>query len=111
MSNEQTSPSSVILSFLIGGLAGAALAVLFAPRAGKETRDMLGERIREGQKRGRDIKERAVGGARDLLDEAEGFVDSKRGSVSRKKQQVQAAVDAGRQAYRDETEKAGAAKS
>ena len=48
MSNEQANPSSVILSFLIGGLAGAALAVLFAPRAGKETRDMLGERIREG---------------------------------------------------------------
>ena len=111
MSNDQTNPSSVILSFLLGGLAGAALAVLFAPRTGKETRDMLGERIREGQKRGREIKERAVGGAREIIDEAEGFVDRKRGSVSRKKDRLQAAVEAGRQAYRDETEQAGAAKS
>lgn len=109
MSYEQPNPSSVILSFLVGGLAGAALAVLFAPRTGKETRDMLGERIRDGQKRGKDLKERAVGGAREFIDEAEGFVDRKRSTASRKKQQLQAAVEAGRQAYRDETE--GAAKS
>ena len=111
MSNDQSNPSGVILSFLIGGLAGAALAVLFAPRAGKETRDMLGERIREGQKRSRELKDRAVGGARDLIDDAEDFVESKRGSATRKKRQLEAAVEAGRQAYRDETTKAGAAKS
>ena len=110
MSNEQSNPSGIILSFLIGGLAGAALAVLFAPRAGKETRDMLGERIREGQKRSRELKDRAVGGARDLIEDAEDFVESKRGSATRKKQQLEAAVEAGREAYRDET-KAGAAKS
>src|SRR2546430_3409144 len=35
--------SSVILAFLLGGLTGAALALLYAPRSGKETRDLLGE--------------------------------------------------------------------
>ncbi len=33
--------SGIILSFILGGLAGAALAVLFAPRSGEETRELL----------------------------------------------------------------------
>jgi len=39
--------SGVVLSFLLGALSGAALAILFAPRSGRETREMLGERLRE----------------------------------------------------------------
>ncbi len=62
--------SDVILSFLLGGLTGAALALLYAPRTGQETRDLLGERLRETAERGREMKQEVVGRGRALVDEA-----------------------------------------
>jgi gas vesicle protein len=38
---------SVFGAFLLGGLLGAVLGLLFAPRSGKETRDMLTDRANE----------------------------------------------------------------
>ena len=58
--DDDSSASSVILAFLLGGLTGAALALLYAPRSGKETRDLLSERVRETAERGRELKEQAV---------------------------------------------------
>ena len=43
--DRDSSASSVILAFLLGGLTGAAVALLYAPRSGKETRDLLSERL------------------------------------------------------------------
>lgn len=39
--------SSVIGSFLVGGLIGAAAGLLFAPRSGRETREFLADRAVE----------------------------------------------------------------
>jgi gas vesicle protein len=94
--------SGVILSFLLGGLTGAALATLFAPRPGRETREMLQERIREGRERGRELGDRAVERGRELLDDAEKYVDRQRDVVTTRKDRLAAAVEAGRQAYREE---------
>lgn len=33
----------IIGAFMVGGLIGAALGILFAPKAGKETREQLGD--------------------------------------------------------------------
>ena len=38
---------SVFGAFLLGGLIGAVLGLLFAPRSGKETRDMIAERAED----------------------------------------------------------------
>jgi len=40
---------SVMLAFLVGAVAGAAVALLYAPAAGSETREFLGEKVREGK--------------------------------------------------------------
>lgn len=38
---------SVFGAFLLGGLVGAALGILFAPRSGKDTRDMIADKAEE----------------------------------------------------------------
>jgi len=42
---------AVLLAFLAGAVAGAAVALLFAPATGEETRDYLGQRAREGREK------------------------------------------------------------
>lgn len=106
MSDDRNSGASgIILSFLLGGLTGAALAILFAPRSGKETREILGEKIREGRERGHDIKEKAVHKGREVLEDAQAYADRAKETLEKRKDRLAAAVEAGRQAYRDEKDK------
>ena len=42
---------SFMVAFVIGALTGAAVALLFAPASGDETRDYLGQKAREGKAR------------------------------------------------------------
>jgi gas vesicle protein len=55
MANEhESSAGSVLLAFIAGAAVGAAVALLFAPASGEETRDYLGQRAREGRERAAD---------------------------------------------------------
>ena len=38
---------NVLLAFILGAVSGAAVAMLYAPASGRETREYLGERARE----------------------------------------------------------------
>lgn len=51
MFDEDDSASTALISFMLGGVAGAALAILFAP--GTDTRRRLGEGVRDGAARTR----------------------------------------------------------
>ena len=42
---------TVLLAFVLGAIAGAAVAFLTAPASGRETREYLGEKAREGRAR------------------------------------------------------------
>ena len=44
---EDRRGGSVFMAFLLGGLFGAVLGLLFAPRSGKETRDMIADKSGE----------------------------------------------------------------
>jgi gas vesicle protein len=100
-----TGASGIILSFILGGLAGAALAVLFAPRSGEETREMLDEKLRESAERGRKLRDRAVAKGREALDDAGDYLDKQRDTLEKRRDRLTAAVEAGRQAYREEKDK------
>jgi gas vesicle protein len=56
--DERAGAGNVLLAFLVGALSGAAVALLYAPRTGRETREYLGERAREGRARAADAAAR-----------------------------------------------------
>ena len=42
---------SIMVAFVVGALTGAAVALLFAPASGDETREFLGQQARDGKAR------------------------------------------------------------
>jgi len=49
---------SVLLAFILGAVSGAAVALLYAPASGRETREYLGEKAREAQARAAEAAEK-----------------------------------------------------
>jgi gas vesicle protein len=42
---------TIVVTFVLGALTGAAVALLLAPATGEETRRVLGEKAKEGRER------------------------------------------------------------
>ena len=49
--NDNLGGGAVLLAFVAGAIAGAAVALRFAPATGEETRDFIGQRAREGREK------------------------------------------------------------
>ena len=84
--SRDSSGGSVMLAFMLGAMAGAAVALLFAPAAGEETREYLGQRAREGRDR-----------AKDAASQSREFYQRQRDSVS-------SAIERGREAFQQARE-------
>lgn len=97
MSNDDG--GSKVAFFLAGAGIGAILALLFAPKTGQETRDYISQRAGESRNR---VTEKS----KEYRERAEGYVDKARDSVNKQKEQLSAALEAGKQAYREEKGKA-----
>ena len=50
---------AIVVAFVAGAVAGAAVALLFAPASGDDTRDYLGRRAREGRSKAVDAFDKA----------------------------------------------------
>jgi len=100
MGNEESghSAGSLILSFFIGGLVGAGVALLLAPKPGVESR----EKIRELAE---DAKKKATEYAEKVKAEVTSTVGKGKEVFEEKKSLITAAVDAGKEAYQKEKEK------
>ncbi len=73
MSRDEGSAATVMLAFIVGAVSGAALALLYAPATGDETRKVLKEKAREGRDRATDALEKsrqAVKDGREVLAQA-----------------------------------------
>lgn len=91
--------------FLLGLGIGVAAGILWAPRSGEETRQILAERAGEGadylRTRAQDGTEYVKNQTDNLKQSAADLYDKSRTTVSRHKENLSAAVDAGKQAYRE----------
>lgn len=102
--------------FLLGLGIGVAAGILWAPRAGEETRQLIADKAGEGAdylkaraSEGSDyLRARAQEGTEyvkqrtdDLKQSAADLYEKGRSTVARQKDTLNAAVEAGKQAYRD----------
>jgi gas vesicle protein len=58
---ESGSGGTILIAFVLGAIAGAAVALLTAPATGRETREFIGEKTREGVRKAKDVYAQATG--------------------------------------------------
>ena len=80
--------------FFLGMGIGVAVGILFAPKSGEETRELIRSKAGEGK----DFLKRRGEEARESATE---WVERGRTAVGRQKEQLSAAVEAGKQGYRE----------
>jgi len=80
--------------FFLGLGLGVAVGVLFAPQSGEETRRLIKDKAEEGV----DVLKRK---SADLQETAAEALDRGKQTLQRRKETLAAAVEAGRQAYRE----------
>jgi gas vesicle protein len=98
MSEERGSAPAILLAFLLGGVVGAGLALLFAPQSGKETRERIKDLTDE-------VREKAEGAIEEIRDKVKETLDVGKKTLEEKKSIVSAALEAGKEAFEKEKEK------
>ncbi len=91
-----SSSGSWLLSFILGGLIGAAVALLLAPKSGRQTREQI-----------KDLAEDAKERAEDYYDKAKSQISTamQKGAeiLEQKKAEVESRVSGVKEAYRKAT--------
>ena len=80
-SNDGAGSGSILLAFILGAVSGAAVALLYAPATGEETRKYLGQKAREGRDRAAELSEKG------------------RQAVVQGRETLSSAIERGREAY------------
>ena len=92
--------------FAIGATIGAVVALLFAPKSGRELRQDVADATRKGVDRARETGSQLSTRAGEYYETAAGkageLAASAREAASRRGELFGSAIEAGRQAYRDE---------
>ena len=79
--DEGAATGAVLLAFILGAVSGAAVALLYAPASGRETREYLGQKAREGREKAAEAAERG------------------RQAVTQGRETLASAIERGREAY------------
>ena len=83
------------VTFFVAGIGiGAAIALLFAPQSGEETRKKIVEKAQEG-------KDYVAAKGRDIRKQAEDIVDQGKELVSKQKARLADVLESGKQAARE----------
>jgi gas vesicle protein len=95
MATERNDTVGYLGWFLLGGVLGAAAAVLLTPRTGRETRDLLAEHGGDFARRAQEFATEAQGRAGEWLDKSRELFEEQT-------QRLMTAFEAGRDAMREE---------
>src|SRR6266478_3163730 len=91
---EKNMDKNGLSSFLMGLGVGVGIGMLFAPKSGQETRDLIKNKAGEGTDF---LKQRST----ELKQSASEWVDKGKDALGRQKDNIADAMEAGKQAYRD----------
>ena len=102
--------STQLSCFLIGGAVGAVVALLFAPKSGRELRGDIADTARKGvdtaRERAGEYYETTRGRATEFYSTAAGraggIAQTARQAAARRTETLSAAIDAGKRAYSEE---------
>lgn len=97
--SESTDHGSKLAYFLVGGGIGAIVALLFAPRTGQETRDIIAQRTADSRERVASATRTTSEKVSDYLDKG---LEKGKETVTSQRDQISAAIAAGKQAYQEE---------
>lgn len=97
--SEESSAGEKALYFMLGAMIGAATALLLAPRSGVETRKLIMAKAREGA----DV---VSNHAKAVADKTSEYVGRGKELLQQQRDQFTAAFEAGKQAYKEEKDKA-----
>ena len=103
--SDRSSGGDKFLYFLAGAGIGAVLALLFAPKSGKETRELIARTAADGRdflsNKVTEGKQFVGDTSRKVTDDFSSFVDRSKDALVRQKEQITAAFEAGKAAYKE----------
>jgi gas vesicle protein len=92
MARDEGGAGTVLLAFILGAVSGAAVALLYAPASGRETREYLGDKAAEARARAAEAAARS----REALTDA---ASKGRDALNQGRETLNTAIERGREAY------------
>lgn len=89
---SENNSGEVILALILGGIIGAAVGILYAPRSGKETREKL-------QDIGEDLVDKFEDVGEDVKSKTKRIVNEGKDRIIAQKEKIEDAFEAGKKAY------------
>ena len=90
--DEGAGAGSILLAFILGAVSGAAVALLYAPASGRDTREYLGDRAADARAKAAE----AAAKGRDALNDA---ATKGRDALNQGRETLTTAIERGREAY------------
>ena len=89
---------SVVLSFFIGGFLGAGIALLMAPRSGRETRRLIKDLAQDTRGKVDDY-------VTDAKEKASSYMEKGRNFIEKEKNVFSKTIEAGKEAFKTEKDR------
>jgi gas vesicle protein len=106
---DESDAGARLAYFAIGATVGAVVALLLAPKSGRELREDLADVTRKGVDRARETGTQLTSKAGEYYDAAASrageLASTARDAASRQGEHLSAAIEAGKQAYREEKQR------